>query len=418
MKIKTLTASNFRSISSLTFECGRGINVIAGINGAGKTSVLSALEIAISWAKARIRQKNGQGQYPEAADIKLGTQSSSIRVSTFPPEEISWEISRSLPTFRGTRPKSDLTCLTEYADRKAEDYAANHGQTNLPMFVKYSVNRSLIDIPAHVHKKHLLDAMSLYSGRLDGGSNLRSFFEWFREREDIEREEREERKSFEYQDLQLKAVRKAISTVLPEYGELKTRRKSPIGFELRKKNQVLRVEQLSDGEKCYLTLVGDIARRLTICNPKLTNPLEGEGIVLIDELELHLHPKWQGESIDRLRMVFPNCQFFITTHSAHIVQNLRLNDEDKLLVLVDGMPFNVGASYGQPIEDLLLEVFGLQSLRPEPVRKALEQTWELLNKGISGSDELTKSLETLKKLVGEQDPAFAKINLQIALNRK
>lgn len=240
MKIKTLTISNFRSIDALTLDCGKGINVIAGINGAGKSSILSALEIALSWLTARIRQKNGKGLYPETSDIKYLSQISSVGVSTYFPNAISWDIFRSLPTFRGGRPKSDLTQLTEYADRKAEDYADSNGTASLPMFVKYSVNRSLIDIPAHVHKKHLLDAMSLYNGRLDGGGNLRSFFEWFRERE--------ERRSFEYQDSQLKAVREAISTVLPEYGELKTRRKSPIGFELRKKNSIFRVEQLSDGE--------------------------------------------------------------------------------------------------------------------------------------------------------------------------
>lgn len=239
------------------------------------------------------------------------------------------------------------------------------------MFAKYSVNRSLIGVPIHVYKKHELDAISLYEGKFDGGSNLRSFYEWYREREDIEREEREERKTFEYEDRQLAVVRRAISMVMSGYGELHTRRKSPAGFELRKNGEVFRVEQLSDGEKCYLTLVGDIALRLAICNPTLDNPLDGEGIVLIDELELHLHPKWQGEVIDKLRTTFPNCQFFITTHSPHIVQNLRLQDADSLIVLVDGEVHHVRSSYGLPVDDVLREVFQMDILRPEAVKQAI-----------------------------------------------
>ncbi|MDE6336439.1 MAG: AAA family ATPase, partial [Muribaculaceae bacterium] len=292
------------------------------------------------------------------------------------------------------------------------------GNTNLPMFVKYSVNRSLIDIPTHVHKKHVLDAMSLYEGKIDGGSNLRSFFEWFREREDIEREEREERKSFLYEDPQLTVVRRAISEVMGDYGDLHTRRKAPAGFELRKNGKIFRVEELSDGEKCYLTLIGDIARRLAICNPTLQNPLMGIGIVLIDELELHLHPSWQCEVIDKLRDVFPNCQFFITTHSPHIVQNLRLDKEDSMIVLTEGKVHNVEASYGSPVDEILSEVFGLQSLRPLPVAKLTNRIWSLLEKGIFEGEELQKSMHKLGELITEHDSEFARIRMQIALNKK
>lgn len=418
MKIKTLTISNFRSIGSLTLECRDGINVIAGINGAGKSTVLSALEIGLSWIKARLRLREGKGLHPEFTDIKHGSNFTSVKITLASPQEISWDIHRYAQLFRGVKIKSDLNQLTLFADSVIEEYNKAEGNINLPMFVKYSVNRSLINIPVHVHKKHLLDALSLYEGKLDEGSNLRSFFEWFREREDIEREEREELQSFEYEDKQLKAVRQAISIVLPEYGELKTRRKKPSGFELRKRGEVFRVEQLSDGEKCYLTLIGDIARRLAICNPTMDNPLLGQGIILIDELELHLHPKWQREAIEKLRAVFPNCQFFITTHSPHIIQNLNLHNKDTLLVLADGKRINVDSRYGQPIDDIFLEIFDLDSLCPVPVDNALKNVWTLLNKGIYEGEELTKALNNLKQLVTYHDPAFVNINLQIALNKK
>ena len=77
----------------------------------------------------------------------------------------------------------------------------------------------------------------------------------------------------------------------------------------------LNVSQMSDGEKCTMALLGDLARRLALANPTLANPLLGEGIVLIDEIELHMHPSWQRKILRVLRETFPNIQFIVTTHS-------------------------------------------------------------------------------------------------------
>ena len=419
MKINTINVTNYRSIRQLDLHCKPRFNVIAGVNGAGKSTLLSAIEIMLSWVKARIRLRTSNGAYPEFSDISKGAFQTQISITATDSQELRWEIARVSPAYRGKdRHKSDLTQLTEYADSLAIQYHNNPEEVDLPMFVKYSVNRSLIDIPNHVHKKHILDAMTLYEGKIDGGSNLRSFFEWFREREDIEREEREERQTFSYEDPQLKAVRRAISEAMTGYGDLHTRRKTPTGFELRKNGEVFRVEDLSDGEKCYLTLIGDIARRLSICNPALDNPLDGVGIVLIDELELHLHPSWQCEAIDKLRAIFPNCQFFITTHSPHIVQNLKLEDEDSLTVLDNGNVYNVDARYGSPVNQILSEVFGLQSLRPKPIEQATELVWSLLAEGVYEGEELNQSLSSLKALISEQDLEFVDIKRQLALNKK
>ena len=419
MKLQTVDIVNFRSIRQLQLSCKPGFNVIAGVNGAGKSTLLYAIEILLSWAKARIRLRTANGIYPTFSDISRGENFTRIGVLTSDPTGLSWEVTRVAPDYRGKeRQKSELSQLTEYTDTVAEGLFKKAEATNVPMFVKYSVNRSLIDVPMHVHKKHMLDAISLYEGKIDGGSNLRSFYEWFREREDIEREEREERHSFAYEDPQLRVVRHAISKVMAGYGDLHTRRRAPAGFELRKNGETFRVDELSDGEKCYLTLVGDIARRLAICNPALDNPLDGGGIILIDELELHLHPSWQCEAIDKLRDVFPNCQFFITTHSPHIVQNLRLDKNDSLTVLSDGKVYNVDAEYGSPINEILSEIFGLKSLRPLPIAGTLERVWNLLENGVFESPELNNAIESLRALIPEGDIEFAKINMQIALNKK
>lgn len=157
----------------------------------------------------------------------------------------------------------------------------------------------------------------------DNGSGKTSVLEAivFREREDIENAERVELSSF--RDPQLDAVRHAIEALLPGYERPRVRRpRGAAPMELNRPSMVinkgeheLAFDQLSGGERILVALAGDIARRLAIANPKASNPLEGEGVVLIDEVDLHLHPKWQAKVIPALRRTFPNIQLVVTTHS-------------------------------------------------------------------------------------------------------
>jgi hypothetical protein len=101
----------------------------------------------------------------------------------------------------------------------------------------------------------------------------------------------------------------------------------------------LNINQLSSGERNLLALVGDIAIRLIQLNPNVTNPLEeGRGIILIDEIDLHLHPLWQRKVIPKLREIFSEIQFVVTTHSPFVVQSVEAKqrfilDEDGIRIL-------------------------------------------------------------------------------------
>ena len=96
-------------------------------------------------------------------------------------------------------------------------------------------------------------------------------------------------------------------------------------MKIDKGNISLNVAQMSDGEKCILALLGDLARRLALANPNKGNPLLGQGIVLIDEVELHMHPSWQRKILSVLKETFPNIQFIITTHSPIILSEVDEN---------------------------------------------------------------------------------------------
>jgi len=102
---------------------------------------------------------------------------------------------------------------------------------------------------------------------------------------------------------------------------------------------------MSDGERSLLAMMVDLCRRLVLANPELDDPLQGAGVVLIDEIELHLHPQWQREVVEKLRRSFPRIQFVLTTHSPFVIQSVHSGDE---LILLDGQPLAQLENKGVP----------------------------------------------------------------------
>jgi predicted ATP-binding protein involved in virulence len=130
-------------------------------------------------------------------------------------------------------------------------------------------------------------------------------------------------------------MERAISTFLKDVKELRLHPESPPRFSVKKNVESFFLEQLSDGERGLLALVFDLTRRLAIANPKSDNPIaEGTALVLIDEIELHLHPKWQRQVVRKLQDVFKKCQLIVTTHSPQVIgqvkaEKLRLLSHDE-----------------------------------------------------------------------------------------
>ena len=148
-------------------------------------------------------------------------------------------------------------------------------------------------------------------------------------------------------------------------------------------------------------MIGDIARRLAIANPSLDNPLEGEGIVLIDEIELHLHPQWQRKIIPALKRTFPNCQFFITTHSPQVLSNIK---RENIFILENfEIVKNTPHSYGRDSNSILYDLMNVTK-RPEHSQKIIDQMFDLMEK--EDTNSLIQAKELLKQLeimLGEED---------------
>lgn len=317
MHIKTLKLQNFRGIEDINISLDPHLTLFVGTNGTGKSSVLEAINILLSWILARIRNEKGSGQPIREIDIHNIANFALLKIET---NEIAhWQLVKA----KQRRPKptqnSELQQVSQYA-KNIQQLLINHD--GLPLFVCYPTNRAVLDIPLRIRRKHEFSQLEAYEDALITGVNFRHFFEWFRNREDLELEQllimRNELTNTQYSDPQLEAVRDALSKFLPELSKFRVRR-NPLRLCATKYRREIRIDQLSDGEKCLIALIGDLARRLAIANPRLEKPLEGSGIVLIDEIDLHLHPAWQRLVIRQLTHVFPNCQFILSTHSPQIL---------------------------------------------------------------------------------------------------
>jgi len=410
MKIASVKIENFRGIHSLYVDCGERMNVIIGNNGAGKSTVLVAIRILLSWFVARIRSRDGKGLRISDDDITSGE--SFCRLEILLDNGTRWKLFKQKSKYRGKAiDKTDLTQLTAMTDRLMVEREKSAKSTALPAIGYYGVNRAVADVTPEVSKKSQIEAEDSYDVRLNNGANFTRFFDWFRELEDIENANYRNTGRLD-EDGQLNAVRRALESVLPGMGHFHVSRK-PRAFMLEKDGVSLRIDQLSDGEKCYLTLIGDIARMLSMVTNGILNPLQGCGMILIDEVDLHLHPQWQTEVISLLGGIFPNCQFFLTTHSPFVVSSLKSFENDRFLLMDQGEGELVSENtFGKSVSEILTEFFEMKSLRNQEVHQRLTVIWQCLAKGDSSSKEFCQASEWLKKNLSPSDIAFAHINLE------
>jgi predicted ATP-binding protein involved in virulence len=409
MHIEKLHLSHFRGAEALTLELHPQLNVFAGMNGEGKSSILDATAILLSWLVNRIKHSNSSGRPITEPDIQNGTASAELSLSCrFDEKSFEWSLDKSRPGRINLR-KPDLKQVSELAKCLQEQITTTNGQVNLPVFVYYPVNRAVLDIPLRIREKHRFDLLSTYDESLTSGANFRTFFEWFRAREDLENEgyrdemlrsvgltpqndpEGEMRTAFKkalrgvvtpQTDPQLQAVRTALNQFMPQFTNLTVRR-NPLRMEVEKNNHPLTVDQLSAGEKCLMAMIGDLARRMAIANPMRSNLLDGEGIVLIDEIDLHLHPKWQRFMVHNLIKAFPKCQFLISTHSPHVMTHVQPENLHLLTMTEKGFleSHHPSESYGQTVERILEDLMGLATTRPDEVNHSLQQIYQQIDRG-------------------------------------
>ena len=410
MRLNSINIEGFRGIPNLQLEFPKQVNVLVGVNGAGKSAVLDCTAIMLSRLIGRIRSSAGTGRYFTHSDINNRRQWTRNEIEiAFQGKPLRWSV---VKTRRGQQKQSisglvDLRRDVElFRSKLAEDEAAR-----LPLAVYYPVNRAVLDIPLRIRKRHPFDRLAAYDQALSGEwSSFRVFFEWFREREDLENEKRLDKP--EFRDSQLQAVRTATERFLAGFKGLKVRR-SPLRMVVEQHGEELIVNQLSDGEKCTLAMAGDLARRMAIANPAMADPLQGEAVVLIDEIDLHLHPEWQRRIIAALTKTFPKCQFLLSTHSPPILGHL----DSKSIWILQRTKSGVSAkrpddAYGQTTDRILEDIMGVPP-RPKEVQNTLNKLFRAIERG-----EMMEAKQLLSHMQLKVGPDPDLVKASVLIRRK
>lgn len=404
VKIDDILMVNYKKFTDAKIMFDPHLTVLSGKNGAGKSSVLSGVALVISWIIARLRNDSGVGAYIPPLDVNNNAINGCVNGSIF--GDTFTVPSKAKPGLFKEY-SLNIVPIKEYVTVKRQQLAEDNGSTSLPVFALYGVKRAVLDMPMRTRSQNytIFDA---YEKCLDGAANFRGFFTWFRACEDWENQQTV-RTGQRVEHPGLKAFRRALGKFMPEYTDICIER-HPIGMILTKRRERLNAEQLSDGEKIYLALIGDLCHRLSLANP-VGDPLLGEGIVLIDEIDLHLHPQWQSEIATALTATFPNIQFIVTTHSPHVINSvptasLRLIDEGGK---IEYAPYG----YGMPSEVVLGDLMNLKADVPKEIveiiarfnsavgERDVEEAQcqvEALQRVVPGHPELSRMRKRLERL--------------------
>jgi predicted ATP-binding protein involved in virulence len=405
MFVKRLKLENFRGLTRLDLAFAKSpLTVLVGTNGVGKTTVLEAVALMLRPIGGHFLGPSDASATPRLEDLRNGTIDMKLELTATILGDITWGLQVQRRGSTLTSPAwSNKELLSSLED--LDSRLGNRPESEIPIAVYYPTDRAVLDIPLRIRKRHAFHQFEAWEGALDeGDTRFRMFFEWFRDREDIENEQRA--RGMIDQDPQLSAVREAVTALLPGYHDLKVQRlglrmtlKKPDGVEVS-------VDQLSDGEKGLLALGGDLARRLSIAGAA-SSAKDVHGVALIDEIELHLHPKWQREVIPALLRAFPGCQFIVTTHSPQVLSDVR--PEQILVLHRDAAGVRVEralATNGKDSNALLQEVFGDPGRSPRMAAELSKLRNAIDRREYAGAREI---LAKVSASLGQDDPSVASL---------
>ncbi len=428
MKIKELKLTNFRCFESLSIEMDEQLTVLIAPNGAGKTAVLDAIALGLGSFVSRFPDVSGISP-SKNKDLHIradGSRAAYMRIYLKLTNGSAWDrtVKRDRNILANNLLESaGLTELYRYADRFIYS-DENTKPPPLPVIAYYGTARGIFDARPRQSSKKQFRKYNIYVGALEAKASFRQCSDRFYLLEDYERREKEKKRDWDYRLPQLDAVRKAIETMLPEFSNPRTEVR-PLRFVIDWKQdqgiRTLRIDQLSDGHRSALAMVMDIASRMTETSLTAKNIMNTEGIVLIDEVELHLHPGWQQTILSDLMRTFPNVQFIVTTHSPQVLSTVR---QEQIYILGRNADGSYAAArprartYAEERHDVLQAVMGVDPQPPVPEKKDLEYLTELADQGLYDTDEAEKLLKKLKEGINPNHSQLKRIERSIERQRR
>lgn len=408
LRLNSLEVTNMRLIGSepvkIAASNDKNVIVLLGKNGSGKTTVLDAIASTISPFVSTFPQISDK--MPNDWDVHInesGKRAAYMSIEAHYNNGTGTILSKRFRKGIGKSQESDVKQLKSYGQKLLDAIQTESDDVLLPVLAYYGTGRGQIKAPERKRSfQKTFERWDCYKSSLNPATDFKTFFAWFDMMEDEERREREARRNFDYVSPQLYAVRNAIVSLMENKYVNPHIALHPLRFVLEEVNEdnsrgrQLRIEQMSDGYKIIIAMVADIAARMAEANPQMENPLLTPGIVLIDEIDLHLHPQWQRRIVHELSATFPNVQFIMSTHSPIIVAgaadvaqivSLDCDLDVSQIESIDFTKLNIG-------QILSSSLFGLESLFSPIWDDDIKRHNELLLKvNTSDNDE-----ESLKKL--------------------
>lgn len=432
LTLETIELFDFRKFDHLKMNFENDLTVLIGSNGDGKTTILEAISKTLSWINTNIVKEDAPGhRISNLHDIKNDTKKEFSDIQSefnFGKglRRLSARLSRAK---KGSKNKRDnqVKELKILADIWR---VINAGKTiNLPLMAFYSVKRSYpIKKPRNSGKQNFSlrqNRFDAYKDALEGAGKFEDFIDWYiglykrlgkTNNDDIESldsdvkglilsvesgietlkplltQKQEQLKLLKEihavpdrmasDSKTIEVVNNVICDVVPSVNRIWMDSKSGTDtIMLVNDGVIVNLNQLSEGQRTFISLVSDLARRMILLNPKLDNPLTGQGIILIDEIELHLHPAWQQNILIKLQNAFPNIQFIVTTHSPQVlstvdkrcIRQFVLNENGETVIQVPSFQ-----TRGVKSSDILSRIMNTDAIPHVPEAEYVEQFSNLL----------------------------------------
>jgi predicted ATP-binding protein involved in virulence len=406
MKITRLSIAGLRAFEQASFDFDPAFTLLVGVNGVGKTTVLETLRIGLSRLLPQFTASKSRLETFVITDIRVGDSSLTVDLDfDLNRTEHHWLLHKqrdqNVPNKAGVVREQTL----ETPDRETLTPAFGKGAKPLrsakeqPIGLYFATRRSLpSDEQVKIGKSRGGQATAFADALSPRPLRLTYLAEWMLAQERLSAE-------LPRAGEHLKAFRKAAKRFLPDCEDLRAGKddKERPRLLVTKGGVALDVRQLSDGERSMLALALDLAQRLSQANPGLSDPVrDGAAIVLIDELDMHLHPKWQRQVVGQLISTFPNCQFVATTHSPQIIGEV---PHDRIRMIKDGTVYSPIRSFGIDSSRVLEEVMDTDS-RNHAVELEIGRIAKLIADRESG--KARAALEALSAEIGADDPEITR----------
>ncbi len=467
--IHSIEMENMKRLDHLAITFDPHLTVLIGENATGKTTICESLTKAFSWVLSAIKQDNFVGTAIDLEEIKHGKLASRINVDLWldTANHLSFSLARSLQEDAEQSHLANFSDLRAYATVIRDLLSIDQASITLPLFIFYGVNRS--NFMRSAREIHLHRA-SAYDHALEDKVRVSDMIEWFIMLDNLSQQD----KSSEIRDLQVfqSALRETIASFKSKehqadflqralFEETIAELEEKIA-EAQKKIEAIKarpfttaeklkalvnetvqilipnasailvdrssgkarvvldifgekhdIQYLSHGQRSVLFMVADLLSRLEILNPHLEDPRLSPGIVIIDEIELHLHPTWQQSIIESLLKIFPKIQFIITTHSPQVISSVDKgqirflkNDFETHKVKVHSPSFQ---TRGLSSDNILLRILNIAEAPDTPEFQKYQQLEKLIENNLGESEEAEKLYQLLEKHFGAESLEMEKL---------